>query len=84
MAHITGGGLTDNVPRVLPETRPHRARLLAGAADLPADYEKGGVQGEDAARLNMGIGMVLILAPEEVERVPTSMRSPEVLLHRQC
>ena len=65
MAHITGGGLTDNVPRVLPDVarRAHQARLLAGAADLPAIFEQGGVERDEMLRVfNMGIGMVLIAA----------------------
>ena len=72
MAHITGGGLTDNVPRVLPETLDAHIKLGSWPV-LPIFqliYEKGGVEGDEMLRVfNMGIGMVLILAPEEVDRV---------------
>jgi len=72
MAHITGGGLTDNVPRVLPDTLDAHIKLGSWPV-LPLFkliYEKGGVERDEMLRVfNMGIGMVLILAPEEVERV---------------
>ena len=71
MAHITGGGLIDNIPRVLPEnlnaeirlgtwTVPPLFRLLAGAARI-------GVE-ELHQVFNMGIGMVLIVAPEDAAK----------------
>ncbi|MDP9194602.1 MAG: phosphoribosylformylglycinamidine cyclo-ligase [Acidobacteriota bacterium] len=72
MAHITGGGLTDNVPRVLPETLDAHVKLGSWPV-LPIFqliYEKGGVARDEMLRVfNMGIGMVLILGPEEVDRV---------------
>jgi phosphoribosylformylglycinamidine cyclo-ligase len=72
MAHITGGGLTDNVPRVLPETLDAHIKLGSWPV-LPIFrlmYEKGGVERDEMLRVfNMGIGMVLILAPDQVERV---------------
>ena len=72
MAHITGGGLTDNVPRVLPENLDAHIKLGSWPV-LPIFkliFEKGGVEREEMLRVfNMGIGMVLILAPEEVDRV---------------
>ena len=69
MAHITGGGLTDNLPRVLPkhldaaiETRsweiPALFRFLMEQSQLPL---------EDARRsFNLGVGMVLIARKDKV------------------
>jgi phosphoribosylformylglycinamidine cyclo-ligase len=72
MAHITGGGLTDNVPRVLPESLDAHIKLGSWPV-LPIFkliYEQGGVAREEMLRVfNMGIGMVLIVSPSEVERV---------------
>ncbi|MDQ3282164.1 MAG: phosphoribosylformylglycinamidine cyclo-ligase [Acidobacteriota bacterium] len=72
MAHITGGGLTDNVPRVLPENLDARIKLGSWPV-LPIFqliFEKGQVDREEMLRVfNMGIGMVLIVAPEDVEKV---------------
>ncbi len=72
LAHITGGGLTDNVPRVLPDTLDARIKLGSWPV-LPVFrfiYEKGNVDGEEMLRVfNMGIGMVVILGPDDVDRV---------------
>jgi phosphoribosylformylglycinamidine cyclo-ligase len=72
LAHITGGGLTENIPRVLPETLASEIDL--GSFALPAVFEW--LQAE--ARLdpnemlrtfNCGIGMVLVVAPQDAKRV---------------
>ncbi|HJQ39333.1 MAG TPA: phosphoribosylformylglycinamidine cyclo-ligase [Thermoanaerobaculia bacterium] len=72
LAHITGGGLTDNVPRVLPDTLDARIKLGAWPV-LPIFrflYENGQVDSGEMLRVfNMGIGMVLIVAPADVDRV---------------
>jgi phosphoribosylformylglycinamidine cyclo-ligase len=82
LAHITGGGLTDNVPRVLPDNLDARIRL--GAWTVPPLFrllfEKGGVDREEMLRVfNMGIGMVVIVGPEQVDAVSkhfTRIRQP--------
>jgi len=72
MAHITGGGLTDNVPRVLPDTLDARIKLGSWPV-LPifrAIAKKGNVERDEMLRVfNMGIGMVLIVAPDRVDAV---------------
>ena len=61
IAHITGGGLYDNVPRILPEGTAVRFDV----SDMPVPpifkllVEKGGVDKMEAYRVfNMGVGMV--------------------------
>jgi phosphoribosylformylglycinamidine cyclo-ligase len=72
LAHITGGGLTDNVPRVLPSSLDARIKLGSWPV-LPifhTIFEKGGVDPEEMLRVfNMGVGMVLIVAPDQVDAV---------------
>jgi phosphoribosylformylglycinamidine cyclo-ligase len=72
MAHITGGGLTDNVPRVLPDNLDARIKLGSWPV-LPIFkllFEKGEVARDEMLRVfNVGIGMVLMIGPDEVERV---------------
>jgi phosphoribosylformylglycinamidine cyclo-ligase len=65
LAHITGGGLTENLPRVLPEELG--ARIDLGAFALPPVFrwlrETGGVsQSEMLKTFNCGIGLVLVVA----------------------
>lgn len=68
MAHITGGGFIDNIPRVLPPK--YDAVIRKDSWDLPPLFqllaEKGDVdQGELYQVFNMGIGIVVIIAPEK-------------------
>ena len=70
MAHITGGGLVENLPRVLPEGL--RAEIIeANVRNLPI-YDLIGehVAKEEMYRaFNMGVGMVLVVRPEDVNYV---------------
>ncbi len=66
MAHVTGGGLTDNLPRILPEST--EALIRVGSWRIPelflALQEHGAVDVEEMFRVfNMGIGMVLVIDP---------------------
>jgi phosphoribosylformylglycinamidine cyclo-ligase len=72
MAHITGGGITDNLPRVLPPGTA--ARVVRTSWRVPAIFrwlgESGRVPEYDLRQaLNMGIGMILVVAPQDVDAV---------------
>jgi len=75
-AHITGGGLIENIPRVLPEGTA--AELDARGWSLPPVFrwlaETAGIaRGELARTFNCGIGMVAVVAPDAVERVRAAL-----------
>ncbi len=70
LAHITGGGFTENIPRVLPENA--KAVIDLSAWQRPAIFdwlqEKGNVDEAEMLRtFNCGIGMVLCLPSEQAE-----------------
>jgi phosphoribosylformylglycinamidine cyclo-ligase len=70
MAHITGGGITENLPRVLPEGRGFE--LDRASWRIPALFEwlqrHGGVGDAEMFRaFNMGVGLILVCAPEHAE-----------------
>jgi phosphoribosylformylglycinamidine cyclo-ligase len=70
LAHITGGGLVENIPRVLPEGLS--AVLDRKAWDLPPLFQwlmqQGDVPEAEMYRVfNCGIGMILVMAPENAE-----------------
>ena len=72
LAHITGGGLLENVPRVLPENC--HARIDASAWPLPRLMAflqaQGNIEPEEMARtFNCGVGMVAAVAPDQAETV---------------
>ncbi|HET7409088.1 MAG TPA: phosphoribosylformylglycinamidine cyclo-ligase [Paracoccaceae bacterium] len=76
LAHITGGGLTENVPRVLPDGLGVEIDL--GAWALPPVFRwliaEGGLGEPEALRtFNCGIGMVLVAAPEAAEVVAAGL-----------
>jgi phosphoribosylformylglycinamidine cyclo-ligase len=78
LAHITGGGITDNVPRILPEGLD--ARVDRSTWQVPRVFswlaERGDVPEADAWRtFNMGIGIVLVVAPEQVDVVLGRLRA---------
>lgn len=76
LAHVTGGGLPGNLPRVLPAGLG--ARVRRGSWEVPPIFrliQKGGaVSDEEMLRtFNMGIGMVVVLAPEDLHGVEHSL-----------
>jgi len=72
MAHITGGGITDNLPRVLPKGTA--ANIQLGSWPVLPVFQHlqklGNVDQEEMMRtFNMGIGMILVVPPKKFKRV---------------
>jgi phosphoribosylformylglycinamidine cyclo-ligase len=85
LAHITGGGLLENVPRVLPDGA--HAMIDADQWPLPplfAFLQAGGAiePGELARTFNCGIGMVAVVAPDEVAEVTNRLEAAGETVHR--
>lgn len=81
LAHVTGGGLTDNLPRILPAGT--RAEIRVGSWEIPALFhflqESGGVPSDEMFRVfNMGIGMVAAVAPAALREVLAALRAAGV------
>ncbi len=69
-AHVTGGGLPGNLPRVLPEGL---GAALTPNWDVPEIFtlieQRGGVSRDEMYRVfNMGVGFVFVVAPEDADR----------------
>lgn len=78
LAHITGGGLVENVPRILPETL--MAVLQKSAWRMPPLFDwlqqQGNVADSEMARVfNCGIGMVVVVAPEHADAALNCLRA---------
>ncbi len=72
MAHITGGGITENTPRMLPKGAC--AQIHKGTWDIPPIFglvrKKAGVDDEEMYRdFNMGIGMIIAVPAKQAEAV---------------
>ena len=92
MAHITGGGFVDNLPRILPDNLVAEIDLRGtgtdGALIIQPIFQHLIALSEitmvEAARVfNLGIGMVLVVAPEEVTKV-TSVLARSVCIGQLC
>ncbi len=78
LAHITGGGLTDNLPRVLPAGL--QADIKFGSWEIPKPFrvlqDKGDVELEEMFRVfNMGIGMVAAVDPVALPEISKLLAS---------
>jgi phosphoribosylformylglycinamidine cyclo-ligase len=76
LAHITGGGLTGNVPRILP--RATRARIAKSSWPRPAVFDwlqhAGNVAEDEMFRVfNCGIGMVIVVAAADAARAAAEL-----------
>ncbi len=77
IVHITGGGLTDNTPRILPVGCQAEVRL--GSWQVPPIFDLigrlGNVPQDDMLRtFNMGIGLALIVAERDLTRVQAALK----------
>ena len=77
IAHITGGGLSDNIVRILPPNCC--AEIRKGTWEIPPIFrflqEKGGVDEAEMYHVfNMGVGMVLVLPPNQIDATIASLR----------
>ena len=84
LAHITGGGLLENVPRILPAGC--HATIDAGAWPLPPLFgwlqAQGRIEpGELARTFNCGIGMVLAVAADHVAELSLALREAGEVVH---
>jgi phosphoribosylformylglycinamidine cyclo-ligase len=85
LAHITGGGLLENIPRVLPESC--HARVDADAWPQPRLMAflqaQGSIEPEEMARtFNCGIGMVAVVAADQADSVAQALESAGETVHR--
>ena len=76
MAHLTGGGFLENIPRILPAELGARVNL--GSWPVPALFsllqERGGITTQEMHRVfNMGIGMILVVPAARSDEVQASL-----------
>jgi phosphoribosylformylglycinamidine cyclo-ligase len=78
LAHITGGGITENLPRILPEGCG--AEIDTRAWQVPAIFrvlqQRGNIAADEMFRaFNMGIGLVVACATRDADRVLNTIRT---------
>jgi phosphoribosylformylglycinamidine cyclo-ligase len=78
MAHITGGGITDNLPRILPPGTC--AQIKLGSWDVPPIFQwlerAGCVSRDEMLRtFNMGIGLILVVDSDSVDETMAQLRA---------
>lgn len=85
LAHITGGGITDNLPRILPEGCRAQVRIgswpVLPVFDLMARI--GSIAPEEMLRAtNMGVGMIAAVRPDSVEAFASEVKSGQFIIGR--
>ena len=85
MAHITGGGLLENIPRVLPKNV--QCVIKAGSWKRPAVFDwlqqEGHIEDHEMYRVfNNGIGMAVIVASEDAEAAQKALEAAGETVYR--
>lgn len=85
IAHITGGGITENLPRVLPGAVC--AKIVRGSWSIPSIFDimarLGRIEREEMYRVfNMGIGLILVVPAAAAEKAVA--RASELGHHARC
>ncbi|MCK2125230.1 phosphoribosylformylglycinamidine cyclo-ligase [Thauera aromatica] len=85
MAHITGGGITENVPRILRDELV--ARIDGGAWTLPPLFQwlqmAGNVDGDEMLRVfNCGIGMVVVVSAKDADAAAATLTAAGETVYR--
>src|SRR4029079_16670420 len=78
LAHITGGGITENLPRILPDGCGAEidTRAWQGPAIFRVLQQRGNIAGDEMVRaFNMGIGLVVACAMRDADRVLNTIRT---------
>ena len=77
MVHVTGGGFTDNIPRILPENLGVRIERIWKVPEIFRFLaEKGEVPVEEQFRVfNMGIGMILVIDRKDLSKTENILKS---------
>ncbi len=80
MAHITGGGITENLPRILPEKKGLKAVIKKGNWPLQKIFsiiqDEGNVSEDDMYRtFNMGIGFMLVVNKSDAQEITKKLKS---------
>ncbi|WP_302142013.1 phosphoribosylformylglycinamidine cyclo-ligase [Halomonas alkalicola] len=85
LSHITGGGLTENLPRVLPEGLAAKVDVASWTRPAVFDWlqQQGNVAEEEMHRvLNCGIGMVVVVPAEKADQARAHLQALGETVHR--
>ena len=82
LAHITGGGIPGNLPRILPEGLS--ARINKGSWAIPQVFQfiekQGKIDENEMYRVfNMGIGMIIVCSSQQAEKITMSLPESKVI-----
>ena len=82
MAHITGGGLIGNVPRILPQcvTAQFQSQAWTTPPIFQLIQQRGNIDRDEMYRVfNMGIGMVVICSPDNAKQVTKALPEAKII-----